>query len=155
MAMRKAPKAPIRIAIQNRQRTVAIRTAIVRRRVQQMMRYLGCADKELSVIFASDRLMPKLNRVYRHQDRPTNVLAFPQLPMLYSRPAAAILGDIVVALPTAAREACTLQQSLEERVTYLLLHGLLHLLGYDHERSAVECRRMEALEEEVLQHLQS
>jgi probable rRNA maturation factor len=119
------------------------------------MRYLGCADKELSVIFASDRLMQELNRVYRHQDRPTNVLAFPQLPMPYSSPASAVLGDIVVSLPTAAREACTLQQPLEERVTYLLLHGLLHLLGYNHDRSAAECRRMEALEEEVLQYLQS
>jgi rRNA maturation RNase YbeY len=155
MAMRKAPQAPIRIAIQNRQRTVAIRTAMVKRRVQQMMRYLGCADKELSVLFASDRLMQELNRVYRQQDRPTNVLAFPQCPMPSSRPAAAVLGDIVVSLPTAAREAGTLQQPLEERVTYLLLHGLLHLLGYDHERSAAACRRMEALEEEVLQHLRS
>jgi len=155
MAMRKAPKAPICIVIQNRQRTVAIHTAMVKRRVQQMMRYLGCVDKELSVIFASDRLMQELNRVYRHQDRPTNVLAFPQLPMPHSRQASAVLGDIVVSLPTAAREACTLQQPLEERVTYLLLHGLLHLLGYDHERSKAECRRMEALEEEVLQHFQS
>jgi probable rRNA maturation factor len=117
------------------------------------MLYLGCADKELSVVFASDRLMRVLNRVYRSQDRPTNVLAFPQLSTPYSGPAAALLGDVVVSLPTAAREAYELQQSLEDRVTYLLLHGILHLLGYDHDRSTAERRRMEALEEEVLQHL--
>jgi probable rRNA maturation factor len=155
MAMHKMPKVPICIAIQNRQRTVAIRTATVKRRVQQIMCYLGCTDKELSVIFASDRLIQKLNRVYRHQDCPTNVLAFPQLPMPYSGLTSAVLGDIVVSLPTAVREAYTLRQPLEERVTYLLLHGLLHLLGYDHDRSAAERRRMEALEQEVLQHLES
>jgi probable rRNA maturation factor len=149
----KVPQSPIRIAVQNRQRAVAIRTATVKRRVQQIMLYLGCADKELSVVFASDQLMRTLNRVYRSQDRPTNVLAFPQLPASYSGPAAAVLGDVVVSLPVAVREAHALQQSLEDRVTYLLLHGILHLLGYDHEQSTAKRRRMEALEEEVLQHL--
>jgi rRNA maturation RNase YbeY len=64
-----------------------------------------------------------------------------------------MLGDVVVSLPTAAREARDLQQSLEERVVYLLLHGILHLLGHDHEGSAAQRRRMEALEREVLAHL--
>jgi rRNA maturation RNase YbeY len=59
-----------------------------------------------------------------------------------------------VALPTAAREAQLLQQSLEERVIYLVLHGLLHLLGYDHEQSAAARRRMNALEAKVLRHVQ-
>ena len=153
MAMSKTPKAPIQIAIQNRQRALAIRTAIVKRCVQQIMIYLGCADKELSVVFANDRLIRELNRVYRNQDRPTNVLAFPQFSTPHSGPAVALLGDVVVSLPTAAREARDLHQSLEERVTYLLLHGILHLLGYDHDRSTAERCRMEALEEEVLRHL--
>ena len=142
------------IAIQNRQRAVTIHTAAVKRDVQQAMAYLGCADRELSVVFANERLIRTLNRIYRHQDRPTNVLAFPQSAPLTSVPAHTLLGDIIVCLPTAACEAHQLQQCLEKRVTFLIVHGLLHLLGYDHEQSATARRRMEALEAEVMKHLQ-
>ena len=143
------------IRIHNRQRTVAIDTAAVRKRILQIMMYLGHSDQELSVVFGSDRLLQELNRTYRHQDRPTNVLAFPQSPTYEGEPATPMLGDVIVALPTAAREAHDLQQSLEERVVYLLLHGILHLLGHDHEGSAAQRRRMEALERQVLAHLQA
>ena len=143
------------IRIHNRQRTVAIDTAAVRKRILQIMMYLGHSDQELSVVFGSDRLLQELNRTYRHQDRPTNVLAFPQSPTYEGEPATPMLGDVIVALPTAAREAYDLQQALEERVVYLLLHGILHLLGHDHEGSATQRRRMEALERQVLAHLQA
>ncbi len=63
------------IRVQNRQRTVAIHTAAVKRRVRGIMAYLGCSDRELSVVFGSDCLLQELNRTYRHQDRATNVLA--------------------------------------------------------------------------------
>ena len=142
------------LAIQNRQRTVTIQTRRVRHRVLQMMDFLQCAEAELSVVFVSDRRMQVLNRTYRQKDRPTNVLAFPQRSGVPVLPAAPLLGDVIVALPTAAREAQQLQQSLEERVIYLVLHGLLHLLGYDHEQSATERRRMTALEAKVLRHVQ-
>ena len=141
------------IRVQNRQRTVTIHTAAVKRRVRCIMAYLGCADRELSVVFGSDRLLQELNRTYRHKDRTTNVLAFPQHPTYEGEPVAALLGDVIVSLPTAAREAHELQQSLEDRVVYLLLHGILHLLGYDHERSTAQRRRMEALERQVLAYL--
>jgi probable rRNA maturation factor len=143
------------IRIHNRQRTVAIDTAAVKKRVLQIMGYLGRSDQELSVVFGSDRLLQELNRTYRHKDRPTNVLAFPQYPTYEGEPATPMLGDVIVALPTAAREAYDLQQALEERVVYLLLHGILHLLGHDHEGSAAQRRRMEALERQVLTHLQA
>jgi rRNA maturation RNase YbeY len=140
--------------LQNRQRTVAIQTRVVRHRVRQMMDFLGCANAELSVVLVSDRRMQTLNRTYRQQDRPTNVLSFPQHPTCQGGPPETVLGDIVVALPTAVREAYDLRQSLEEHVISLTLHGLLHLLGYEHEQSAVERRRMAALEARVLRHLQ-
>jgi probable rRNA maturation factor len=142
------------LAIQNRQRTVAIHTPTIKRHVQRAMTYLDCADRELSVVFGSDRLLHTLNRDYRQQDRPTNVLAFPQSGTSANAPPSPLLGDVIVSLPIAAREACHLQQSLEERVTFLIIHGLLHLLGYDHDQSLPERRRMEALEAEVIQHLQ-
>jgi rRNA maturation RNase YbeY len=142
------------LSIQNRQRTVAIRTLQVKQRVRQMMDFLGCSNAELSVVFVSDQRMQALNRTYRQQDRPTNVLAFPQQPCLPDGPPAPLLGDVIVALPTAVREAQALQQGLEARVIYLILHGLLHLLGHDHEGSTAARRRMAALETKVLRHLQ-
>jgi rRNA maturation RNase YbeY len=142
------------VRVHNRQRTVAIRTAAVKQQARQIMTYLQCTDRELSVVFGSDRLLHELNRRYRDKDRPTNVLAFPQRPTYDGEPATALLGDVIISLPTAAREAQALGQGLEERVVYLLLHGLLHLLGYDHEGSAAQCRAMEALERRVLASLQ-
>jgi rRNA maturation RNase YbeY len=127
---------------------------MIKRQVQQAMAYLGCADGELSIMFVNDQFIQTLNRDYRQQDRPTNVLAFPQSTTLANMPAGTLLGDVIVSLPTAAREACSLQQSLEEWVTFLLVHGLLHLLGYDHEQSPTKRRQMEALEVEVMRHLQ-
>ena len=143
------------ICIHNRQRAVVIHTATVRKQVLQIMAYLGCPEQELSVVFGHDRLLQELNRTYRHKDRPTNVLAFPQAPTYAGEPTSPMLGDVIVALPTAAREAHNLNQSLEERVVYLLLHGILHLLGYEHEGSVAQRRRMEALEQEVLAHLRA
>ena len=142
------------ITIQNRQRTVKIHTVLIKRQTQRAMTYLGCADGELSIMFVNDRFIQTLNRDYRQQDRPTNVLAFPQSTTIASMPVSTLLGDVIVSLPTAAREAYSLQQSLEEWVTFLLVHGLLHLLGYDHEQSPTKRQRMEALEEEVMQYLQ-
>ena len=142
------------ITIQNRQRTVKIHTVLIKRQMQRAMTYLGCAEGELSIMFVNDRFIQTLNRDYRQQDRPTNVLAFPQSTTLANMPADTLLGDVIVSLPTAAREAYAFQQSLEERVTFLLVHGLLHLLGYDHEQSLTKRQRMAALEVEVMRHLQ-
>lgn len=138
------------ILIQNRQRRIAIQTRAVKKRVSHMMTYLGCADQELSIVFGNDRLLHALNRLYRQKDHPTNVLAFPQAQTSDGPAELALLGDIVVSLPIALQEAVTLNQSLEERVVYLVLHGLLHLLGYDHE-SLAQHRQMGALEKQVLQ----
>ena len=143
------------IVVQNRQRTHRIHTAQIKRYLQQAMIYLSCQDKELSVVFGSDRLLQELNRTYRQKDYPTNVLAFPQEPVFGDGPTAGLLGDVIVSLPTAAREAEALTQPLEARVLYLLIHGLLHLLGYDHEGSAVARLRMETLEQEILAYLQN
>jgi rRNA maturation RNase YbeY len=141
------------IAIQNRQRTVRINTPQVKRQLLRVMTYLNCQDRELSVVFASDHLLHELNRTYRGKDRPTNVLAFPQEPIDTVGPSAGLLGDVIIALPTADREAQTLEQPLETRVVYLLIHGLLHLLGHDHEQSDAAQQRMEALEQELLAYL--
>ncbi len=139
--------------INNHQRRVALNTPLVKKQALRMMAYLGCSDSELSVVFVHDERMRSLNRTYRCKDRPTNVLAFPQCQTYEGEPPTLLLGDVVIALPTAAREAHELRQTLEERVVFLLAHGLLHLLGYDHERSAAQRHRMERREQDVLSHL--
>ncbi len=141
------------IVVQNRQRTVRLKTPQVKRQLLRVMTYLGCQDQELSVVFANDDLLHELNRSYRDKDRPTNVLAFPQEPVDITGPSAGLLGDVVVSLPTADREAQLLEQPLEARVVYLLIHGLLHLLGYDHEQSDAAQERMETMEQELLAYL--
>jgi probable rRNA maturation factor len=97
----------------------------------------------LAVRFVSDREMRRLNRTYRHRDRPTDVLSFPgdaqpgeAAPTPVPMPAAAQpahLGDVAVSVPTARRQAVELGHSVEKELRTLLLHGILHCLGYDHE----------------------
>ena len=141
------------VTMSNRQRRVAVKTPFVKRQARRVMVYLGCHDRELSVVFVNDEGMRSLNRAYRSKDRSTNVLAFPQCQTYPGEPQTQMLGDIVISLPTAAREAEELGQSLEERVVFLLAHGLLHLLGYDHEGPESQRLCMERREQEILSYL--
>jgi len=102
-----------------------------------MLADLGLERAELSVLLTSDDGMRRLNREHRHKDRPTDVLSFPQCefrrPMVPRRGhSLAILGDVIVSVDTAARQAAARRRPLLEEVRFLLAHGLLHLLGYDH-----------------------
>ena len=103
------------------------------------------ASKEVSVLFCADRRMRALNRRYRGKDRPTDVLAFPA-----GSSAADFLGDIVISVPYAAREARRRREPQAREIDRLLVHGLLHLMGYDHETDEGE---MEALEARVRRRL--
>jgi probable rRNA maturation factor len=107
-----------------------------------MLSYLGLDDAELSVVLVGDRAIQVLNREYMGKDRPTDVLSFP----LGEAPTAdhpRLLGDVVISLPTAARQARGRKRPLLAEARFLLAHGLLHLLGYDHA-AAKEKRRMDA-----------
>jgi rRNA maturation RNase YbeY len=95
--------------------------------------------KEVSVLFCADDRMRSLNRRYRGKDRATDVLAFPAGPG-----ADGFLGDIVISVPYAAREARRRADTHEQEIDRLLLHGFLHLMGYDHETDAGEMDAMES-----------
>jgi probable rRNA maturation factor len=84
-------------------------------------------DAEVSLVFCDEAFIHALNRDYRGKDRPTDVLSFPQ------DPTSGILGDVVISVPTAQRQAVEHGHSLAAEVEWLFLHSLLHLLGYDHE----------------------
>jgi len=109
----------------------------------------GSADNaEVSVALAGDEMMRSLNRRYRGRDKPTNVLAFPAADA-GAAGRARLLGDIVLALETIERESGEQSKPLEDHVSHLVVHGMLHLLGRDHETDA-EAAAMEAREIEIL-----
>ncbi len=108
-----------------------------------MLRSLNCESDELSIVLTNDSQIKKLNQIYRHKDKPTDVLAFAQNEGEYGDVAGNVLGDVIVSVPTAARQAREKGHALLFEVTYLLAHGLLHLLGWDHETAAKD-RKMRA-----------
>jgi probable rRNA maturation factor len=107
-------------------------------------------DAELSVLLTDDEEIRSLNAQWRQQDKPTNVLSFPVPDAGNIQPK--LLGDIVIAYETTAREAQTEHKPFEHHLAHLTVHGFLHLLGYDHE-SDEEAETMERLEREILARL--
>jgi probable rRNA maturation factor len=105
----------------------------------------AASANDVSVLFCADRRMRALNRRYRGQDRPTDVLAFPA-----GDAGGRFLGDIVISVPYAAREARRRREPGSREVDRLLVHGLLHLMGYDHE---TDDGQMDALEARVRRRL--
>ncbi|MDK9695888.1 MAG: rRNA maturation RNase YbeY [Siculibacillus sp.] len=106
---------------------------------------------ELSLVLTDDARIRVLNRDWRGFDKPTNVLSFPAADADAEDPGP-LLGDVIVAHETMAREAEEEGRSLDDHVAHLLVHGLLHLFGFDHEDEA-EAEEMEALETEILARL--
>jgi len=111
---------------------------------------LGFHEGELSVLFTNDKRIAELNRQYLKRQGPTNVLAFPMLsgtpPLLPS----GMLGDVVISLDTAVSESRELGEPLQRTVDRLLIHGVLHLLGYDHEGPPKQALRMRKEENRLM-----
>lgn len=122
---------------------------LLRTRARRMLTSLSLKDAELSILVCDDAIIHRLNRDYRRKDKPTDVLAFALREGEESEHAGAMLGDVVISVPTARRQAKERRVSLEEECTMLLAHGLLHLLGYDH-RTAREDRVMRALTDRLV-----
>ena len=116
---------------------------LIRKAVRATLPAIG---KSLTVALADDRRMRSLNRRDRGNDRPTNVLSYPS-----GEPG--FLGDIVLARQTIWREARAQKKTPADHVAHLVVHGTLHLLGYDHETSEAAAERMEAMERRILRHL--
>jgi probable rRNA maturation factor len=107
---------------------------------------------ELSLVFTDDASMQALNRQWRGKDKPTNVLSFPACDPDGDTPAGPLLGDIVIALETTTREADLEGKPFSHHLTHLIVHGFIHLFGYDHETDS-EAREMEELERRALAKL--
>jgi len=128
----------------------------------RLMRAAGLSDCELSLTLTGDRAIRTLNRKYRGIDAPTDVLSFSQIesagapppkPQAIRNCAGVPLGDVVISIDTAIRQAREYGVAPQTRLRTLLVHGFLHLLGYDHERSAAEARRMFTRERALLEKM--
>ena len=122
----------------------AVREALA----QSKAKITGAA--ELSIVLTDDAEQRTLNRDWRGIDKPTNVLSFPQIEPF--APVAGILGDVILARETLEREAAEMGVSFEDHFTHLVVHGFLHILGYDHIDDA-EALVMEGLETQILASL--
>ncbi|WEZ84748.1 rRNA maturation RNase YbeY [Rhizobium sp. 32-5/1] len=107
---------------------------------------------EVSLVFTDDASIRTINAEWRNQDKPTNVLSFPAYPLTPGKRPGPMLGDIILAHETLVREAEELGKTFDEHLTHLLVHGFLHLFGYDHIESD-DAERMEGLETRILASL--
>ncbi len=130
----------IRLAIEGGPHPGVSRTEVARR-ARAMLDAVHLERAELSVLLTGDAEIQKLNRTYRKKNRPTDVLAFAQREVEWGEKAGRILGDVVVSVPTARRQAEARGLGVMSELTMLLAHGLLHLLGWDHDTAAKD-RRM-------------
>lgn len=120
---------------------------------QEAIRFLselGQDDVELSVSLVSDAAIRKLNRTWRKKDKATDVLSFPAGDLPRGTPGPKPLGDVVISVDTAQKVSRAEQRPMNAEVSRYLAHGILHLLGYDHERGPKDARKMAALEERLL-----
>lgn len=138
-----------KILIDNQQKA-KIPTPLVQQKTEQILNALGCDAHEISIVIMDDKGIEQLNKSYRGIDKPTNVLAFPMQEGEFSDITPGLLGDVVISLTTAEREAVEAKISLEERLSQLLIHGTLHLLGFDHETSDKDAAAMEDKSLELL-----
>jgi probable rRNA maturation factor len=115
---------------------------------------LECPDGELSILIVDDAEIGKLNKAFLGRSGPTNVIAFPMQEGPFREINPNLLGDVVISVDTAAREARQASISLESRFDQLLVHGLLHLFGFDHEKTPKQAEAMTMEEEKLLKMLQ-
>jgi len=135
---------------------LVLKRAYIKKVIETALRYIDVnQDCEIGIACVDHDESHKLNLEYRQKDKPTNVLSFPSdipeevLPMLDAWP----MGDLVICIPVVLQEAIDQSKTPIEHFTHMLVHGVLHLMGYDHETSEADAEEMEALEIKILAKL--
>ena len=126
----------------------------LRAKAKKLLKDLGVSPAELSILLVDNPQIQKLNRLWRKKDRPTDVLAFAQREGEKADPADPVLGDIVISVEQAKKQAEAQGHSLEKELDILLIHGILHLLGYEHEHGGRQAKKMREKEKELLEKLE-
>jgi probable rRNA maturation factor len=143
------------IRIKNNQKKQKLAAAKLKAQLTKLLEKLNLPDAELSVLFIGDRAMRTLNRQYRGKDRTTDVLSFSLREGRFGGVQPNMLGDIVISVPVAWQQAVDAGLTMQQELERLLVHGLLHLVGYDHERGAADARSMRMKERSLLRRLRT
>lgn len=130
------------ILLQNNQDQYPVDSSRFRSQIAQVLENLEETECELSLLLTDDAEIRRLNKTYRSLDQATDVLSFPQDEEAVNEKGKTLLGDVVISVETAARQAEEHHLSFNEELILLAIHGILHLLGYDHERSPQDARVM-------------
>lgn len=125
-------------------------TDTIRQKTKQILNALDCNAHEISIVITDDDQIRHLNKTYRGIDKPTNVLAFPMQEGQFADITPGLLGDVVISCETAQQEADMANITLPERMSQLLIHGILHLVGFDHETGPADAEKMEDKSLEML-----
>ncbi len=146
---------PSKISVLNHQDRVPVDRRKIGAAARRILKTLGYDGYELTVVLVDDREIARLNRQYFRRNRPTNVISFPLMDDSPVSLCSRILGDVVISAETAQRDAGEAGEKTEDEVLFLMIHGILHLAGYDHEGSATERRKMETKEKEFFERLKT
>lgn len=139
------------VLITNNQNLLKIQTEQFRKIAQALLNDLDSPDGELSIFITDDENIAEINKAYFNKPWPTNVISFSMIEgeFVDVNPEAKLLGDIVISVETALREAKEADVPAEDRLVMLLIHGLLHIFGYDHETPESDEAMMERKSEEM------
>jgi metalloprotein, YbeY/UPF0054 family len=138
------------LQLQNNQNKIKINRRKIRTAILKILKILECADKEISINFVDDTKIKQLNKQYLGKDKATNVLSFSLREDEYGNINPQVLGDIVISVETAQKNAVYGNLTVDQEINFLIIHGLLHLLGYDHENTTKkETSKMRKKEREL------
>jgi probable rRNA maturation factor len=148
--VQKEKLAPMEIQVNDQQNEIATELEKIRTKARKILNALACYDSELSIVLVDDDQMSSLNKKYRNRRGSTNVLAFAMREGEFGDISPELLGDVIISLPTAQREAEEAGISLDNMISRLLIHGILHLVGFEHDRGEDAAREMEERSSELL-----
>jgi len=140
----------VTVSLQNKQKKETIDTGRLRRSLKRILKELKRENSEVTVLIVDDEQIQAINRDYLDRDRPTNVISFAMTEGVGGNLHPEVLGDIIISAETAARDAITGGLPLMDEMEFLLIHGLLHLLGYNHEKTSQEAAERMKRKEQAL-----
>jgi len=136
--------------IENRQKEINLNRQRVRRSLNKILNILGHDDKEVSLLLVNDEEIRRMNNRYLGRDYPTNVISFSLSNGEFGNINPHVLGDIVISLETTLRDALEAGITFDDELDFLMIHGLLHLLDYNHENTSIEeAENMKEKEREI------
>jgi probable rRNA maturation factor len=141
------------VLIENRQSTHRLPEQKIQMTARRILSALDYPEAQLSILIVNDDQIAELNQAYLNHAGPTNVISFPMQEGQFSDITPGLLGDVVISVDTAHREAADAGMEMTDRFNQLLIHGILHLVGYDHVNSEEAAAAMEKKSNELMEHI--